>query len=478
MIGWILLVAMLAQSAGAASEAMPHRQRGQALLDRGDLASALPEFERAVALDPRDAVSYDAIGIILGEAGNLAGAIAAFHKAAEIDPQLASPHFHLGLAYDRAGGRVHEAIGEYQLALRLQPDLIEALYGLSIACAEVGDLDGAIVLLRQVIAARPQLADAHYNLGLHLWERFKRTVGPKQSKDLDEAVAALTRAIQIDPNDARAHSALGQLLVDKQDLAPALDHLRHAMALAPDNPEHAYNLGLALRLTGEVDAAESSFRTALRLNPTHALARRSLGLILRQKGDLPAAATELRQSLAQLPDDAVGYHLLGSVLLKQGDLSGAIEELRQAVRLDPTLSEARVNLAQALARSGKREEALQEQAEIHRLNERNANIGRALILLETAATKLAHDQRVEAIADLREATTLAPDFAEAQYQLGVAAGDENALRQALSLSPNDPRAHAALARMLAARGDRVAALQELRRAAELAPGLLWEGRPR
>ena len=77
-----------------------------------------------------------------------------------------------------------------------------------------------------------------------------------------------------------------------------------------------------------------------------------------------------------------------------------------------------------LARSGKREEALQEQAEIHRLNERNANIGRALILLETAATKLARDQRREAIADLREATTLAPDFAEAQYQLGVAAGDE------------------------------------------------------
>ena len=172
-----------------------------------------------------------------------------------------------------------------------------------------------------------------------------------------------------------------------------------------------------------------------------------------------------------MPDDALGHHLLGSVLLKQGDLPGAIEELRQAVRLDPTLSEARVNLAQSLARSGKREEALQEQAEVRRLNERNANIGRALILLETAATKLAHDQRPEAIADLREATTLAPDFAEAQYQLGAAAGDERALRQALSLNPHDPRAHAALGRLLASRGDHVAATQELRRAAELAPGL-------
>src|SRR5262249_7949115 len=158
---------------------------------------------------------------------------------------------------------------------------IEARFGLSIACAKVGDRDGAIALLRQVIAARPQLAEAHYNLGLHLWQRFKASVGQKQTKDLDEAVAELTTAVHLDASEPRAWSALGQLLVDRQDLTAAIENLRRAATLARDDPEYAYNLGLALRLTGDVDGAEDALRAALRRNPAHALARRSLGLILR-----------------------------------------------------------------------------------------------------------------------------------------------------------------------------------------------------
>ena len=37
--------------------------------------------------------------------------------------------------------------------------------------AKLGDLDGTIRLVRQVTEAVPGLADAHYDLGLHLWNR-------------------------------------------------------------------------------------------------------------------------------------------------------------------------------------------------------------------------------------------------------------------------------------------------------------------
>src|SRR5262249_18634304 len=77
-------------------------------------------------------------------------------------------------------------------------------------------------------------------------------------------------------------------------------------------------------------------------------------------------------------------------------------------------------LAQALARAGRRDEALQEQTAIQSLNERNANIGRVLILLETANTSLSKGESSAAINDLREAITLTPDFAEPHYHLAIA----------------------------------------------------------
>lgn len=57
-------------------------------------------------------------------------------------------------------------------ALRLRPDLVEARYGLSSAAAALGDYDGAITLLRQVVAGLPQAAEPKYNLGIHYWNRY------------------------------------------------------------------------------------------------------------------------------------------------------------------------------------------------------------------------------------------------------------------------------------------------------------------
>ena len=239
---------------------------------------------------------------------------------------------------------------------------------------------------------------------MNLWNRFKRPVGGRQQRDLDDAATQLTRAVEIEPAQPLYHLVLGQLLAEQQRLAPAIEHLQRALTLASnatptapgaapgatpvgalDPAEYPYNLGLALRLNGDLAAAEAQFRAALARNPDHALARRSLGLVLRQKEDAAAAVVELRRAVALLPDDAQGHHLLATVLLKLGDLPEATTELREATRLDPSLIEARVMLAQTLAKSGQKDEALKEQAEVRRLNAEKADFGRMLVLLDLSA---------------------------------------------------------------------------------------------
>ena len=132
-------------------------------------------------------------------------------------PPASSPRcpiriFHLGLAYERTG-RTSQAIAEYHEALRLDPAMLEARYGLSAICAKIGDLEGAIRLLREVIKAAPDFGEAHYNLGLNLWNKYKTSMGLRQKADLDDAQDELKIASQLQPRQPAIYFALGQVMI-------------------------------------------------------------------------------------------------------------------------------------------------------------------------------------------------------------------------------------------------------------------------
>lgn len=455
-----------------------HMQQGLALLKEGDFGRAVEEFRAAADANPRDAAAHDYIGIALGESWNLADATSEFQQAVQIDSTFAEPRAHLALAYVKTG-KIDLAVSEYQEALRLKPGMLEARYGLSEICAKVGDLDGAIQLLRDVTAAEPNFPEAHLNLGLNLWNRYKRSAGLRRRSDLDEAAQEVKEAVDLDPQRTSSYLALGQIDVDRGDLAPAVDSLQRAVGLDPSNAEFHYNLGLALRLKGDLGPAGDQFRAALNLAPSHALARRSLGLVLRETGDLSSAANELRQSVTQLPDDAQGHHLLGTVLLRQNDLEGAIAEFRRAVELDPGLNEARASLAQALQKAGRKQESQEVSAELRKASLEGSSVGQAMVLVQTAAGYSNNGQYADAIRTLKESATLSPNFVEAQYQLAVAlhkSGDdktsEEVFRKVLRLDPEYASAHMELGALLIAGGDSPQGKAELERAVQLAPSLV------
>ena len=133
---------------------------------------------------------------------------------------MPDPHFHLGLAYERTG-RTSQAIAEYHEALRLDPAMLEARYGLSAICPRIGDLEGAIRLLREVIQAAPNFGEAHYNLGLNLWNKYKTSMGLRQKADLDDAQDELKTASQLQPRQPAIYFALGQVMADRGDLVSA-----------------------------------------------------------------------------------------------------------------------------------------------------------------------------------------------------------------------------------------------------------------
>ena len=89
---------------------------------------------------------------------------------------------------------------------------------------------------RRVLALRPDLAEAHNNLGVALNDQGK----------LAEAVACFRRALAVKPDSAEAHNNLGNALKDQGKIEEAIASYRRALSLQPELTRAHSNLLFSL----------------------------------------------------------------------------------------------------------------------------------------------------------------------------------------------------------------------------------------
>lgn len=77
----------------------------------------------------------------------------------------ASVCYNLGVVYGETG-EWEKAIKEYEMAIELEPDYINAYYNLGIAYGNMDRWEDAASVYERLINIEPDDAEAHYNLGL------------------------------------------------------------------------------------------------------------------------------------------------------------------------------------------------------------------------------------------------------------------------------------------------------------------------
>jgi hypothetical protein len=122
-----------------------------------------------------------------------------------------------------------------------QPGDVQLLSKRGAALKDLGRVDEAIDVYRQVVQSRPNDSLGHGNLGL----------ASKEAGRLDEAIASFERAVSLDPRIASHHAHLGLAQSERGRQDNALASLRRAVELDPEAPEFRKNLGLTLLLTGD-----------------------------------------------------------------------------------------------------------------------------------------------------------------------------------------------------------------------------------
>ena len=324
---------------------------------------------------------------------------------------------------DRIAGTLDELAGEGDAAPRGE-------IARAVAEAERGDAAGAEARLADVATRFPTLAPAFFHLG-----RLRARRGA-----LDEAVAALGKAVDLDRDGAAAWAELGGVLARLGRTEPARDALRHAIALATEAP-----------LRGRAHAA--------------------LGRVFSDAGQLGKAVRELRKALETLGDDPEVALAYARALARAGEPEGADALAHEARRLgasarlfaEAAAATAEPRDAERLLREGLArapdDDALQAALARHL-----ARTGRADEALTLARAGVAANARsLDALATLREAYAGAARWREAlavatrEAEAGAAPPAET--RLALALGARDREALAALGETVELPADAARALR-------------------
>ena len=160
---------------------------GVALLS-GILLTGPGSWGGTSAVEIQAATRHDQRGMQLLQSGDVAGAEREFRAALSNNPDSAEVHTHLGMVLLKTGSP-EAAILELQTAVRLQPRNPTAHFWLGTALRRVQNFRGATREYRKTLELRPNDADAYFSYSRFLASRHR----------LDEAIAHLGRAVELDP---------------------------------------------------------------------------------------------------------------------------------------------------------------------------------------------------------------------------------------------------------------------------------------
>jgi tetratricopeptide (TPR) repeat protein len=268
---------------------------------------------------------YRERGISLVETGRLSAAISAFRRAIELDPGEAASHHALGRALLRLN-RLAEAAASLSLATTLKDDAA-AYHDLGMALHRQGLYVEATAAYRRAVELAPELAEAHAALGDLL----------DLADEDEEAAQCFRRAAAAAPDTVAGRWNLAKACMLEANFSEAEVQLRQALACEPQNDGLMKYLGDVLARQGRFVEAGEAFDRTLELNPRHVAAHFT---IVEARKCTEADRPRLGPMLAALDDAGLGdgdrvqlHFAIGKLLDDLGDYAEAMRHFDMANQL-------------------------------------------------------------------------------------------------------------------------------------------------
>lgn len=311
-----------------------------ALVNKGQYTAAIPEWKKALEMQPDDAGAHFNFGETLIRAGRTVDGVAQLEESIRLNPHFAEAHNNLGVALGRLG-RNAEAEQHLRLAIDENPDYAEAYHNLGSTLLVENRLDEAQQQFVKALQLKPDFSAARISLGQALMAEGH----------LDDAAGAFREASARDPENPDSYLALGQLEAGRNDFDGAVAQFRKALELEPDNADAEAGLGHALVSLGSIDEAIPHLRKALQLAPQSGDVHIDLGIALAKKGQFEDAMGLFQKAMVLMPGSADAHYYLGKALVLTGHVSEGLDHWKQALQSQPDSLQVLNDMAWVLATS-------------------------------------------------------------------------------------------------------------------------------
>jgi tetratricopeptide (TPR) repeat protein len=266
-------------------------REAKSAIQAGDLRTAQLSLEGCVVAQPGHAEAWLNLGIVHFARNHLDEAASAIRKSLELDPRQPKACKVLGRV-ETARGKPDLAERAFMEAARLDPKDAEARYLLGRLYQSQDHLAEAARLLKEAVVLDPDSPRAHAFLGTVSW-----ALG-----DTSLAEESFERAILLDrmskAPDAIPHLEYGIYLQRTNRLEESVADLRRAAELDRASVEARFELGQSLHRLRRLEEAKEALRDALSLDATDARVHYLLGRVCYEQGDRACGDEHMRLSEA------------------------------------------------------------------------------------------------------------------------------------------------------------------------------------
>jgi serine/threonine-protein kinase len=215
----------------------------------------------------------------------------------------------------------------------------------------------SIALLKQATRVDPDYAEAFARLGLlqEIWSSTYARNTAERDRWESDALGSVRRAMEIEPNLALAHSALGVIYHNQLKMRRSVEQTERSVQLPGAQAAAFFDHALTLSQVGRQKEGETAISEGVSLDPLNARARAVQSRILFYGRHYPQSIEAGRRALIIRPRNVLARAIIGWDLLQLGRLDEASRTLKGLPADD-----YRRNVGEAVIaiRSGRKEQAL------------------------------------------------------------------------------------------------------------------------